>query len=62
VTSAAICQQVPRHPNRVPRPIGYKAREEIVVLEEMPRTVTASVDLTGLKRMAEPAVHAPVTA
>ena len=42
--------------------VGYKAPEEIVVLDEMPRTATGKVDRTGLKRMAESAVHAPVTA
>ena len=33
--------------------IGYKAPEEIVFLEEMPRTATGKLDRTGLKRMAE---------
>jgi long-chain acyl-CoA synthetase len=41
--------------------VGYKAPEEIVVLDEMPRTATGKVDRTGLKRIAESAVHAPVT-
>ncbi len=33
--------------------IGYKAPEEIVVLDEMPRTADGKVDRTSLKRMAE---------
>ena len=33
--------------------VGYKAPEEIVFLEEMPRTATGKLDRTGLKRMAE---------
>ena len=33
--------------------IGYKAPEEIVVLDEMPLTATGKVDRTTLKRMAE---------
>lgn len=32
--------------------VGYKAPEEIVVLDEMPRTATGKVDRTELKRMA----------
>jgi acyl-CoA synthetase (AMP-forming)/AMP-acid ligase II len=35
--------------------VGYKAPEEVVVLEEMPRTATGKVDRTGLKRLAEAA-------
>ena len=31
--------------------------EEVVVLEEMPRTATREVDRTGLKRMAADALH-----
>ncbi len=38
--------------------VGYKAPEEIVVLDEMPRTATGKVDRTALKRMAEFALHA----
>ena len=38
--------------------VGYKAPEEIVVLDEMPRTATGKVDRTGLKRMAESALYA----
>ena len=38
--------------------VGYKAPEEIVVLDEMPRTATGKVDRTGLKRMAEAALYA----
>jgi long-chain acyl-CoA synthetase len=33
--------------------VGYKAPEEIVVLDEMPHTVTGKLDRTTLKRMAE---------
>ena len=33
--------------------VGYKAPEEIVVLDEMPRTASGKVDRTHLKRMAE---------
>jgi long-chain acyl-CoA synthetase len=33
--------------------VGYKAPEEIIVLDEMPRTATGKVDRTNLKRMAE---------
>ena len=38
--------------------VGYKAPEEIAVLEEMPRTATGKVDRTGLKLMAESALQA----
>lgn len=37
--------------------VGYKAPEEIVVLDEMPMTATGKVDRTGLKRLAESGVH-----
>ena len=37
--------------------VGYKAPEEIVVLDEMPLTATGKVDRTGLKHMAEAAIH-----
>lgn len=33
--------------------VGYKAPEEIVVLDDMPRTATGKLDRTALKRMAE---------
>jgi len=33
--------------------VGYKAPEEIVVLDELPFTATGKVDRVGLKRMAE---------
>ncbi|WP_217423913.1 class I adenylate-forming enzyme family protein [Agromyces sp. Marseille-P2726] len=37
--------------------VGYKAPEEIVVLDEMPCTATGKVDRAGLKRMAEASIH-----
>jgi acyl-coenzyme A synthetase/AMP-(fatty) acid ligase len=37
--------------------VGYKAPEEIVFLEEMPRTASGKVDRTTLKRTAEAAAH-----
>jgi long-chain acyl-CoA synthetase len=37
--------------------VGYKAPEEIVVLDEMPLTATGKVDRTGHKRMAEASLH-----
>lgn len=37
--------------------VGYKAPEEIVVLDEMPMTATGKIDRTGLKRMAESGLH-----
>ena len=33
--------------------VGYKAPDEIVVLDEIPRTATGKLDRTSLKRMAE---------
>ena len=33
--------------------VGYKAPEEIIALDEMPRTATGKLDRTALKRMAE---------
>ncbi len=33
--------------------VGYKAPEEIVVLDDMPRTATGKLDRTALKRIAE---------
>jgi acyl-coenzyme A synthetase/AMP-(fatty) acid ligase len=33
--------------------VGYKAPEEIVVLDQMPLTATGKLDRTRLKRMAE---------
>ena len=37
--------------------VGYKAPEEIIVLDEMPRTATGKVDRTGIERMTESALH-----
>ncbi|HEX4304954.1 MAG TPA: class I adenylate-forming enzyme family protein [Solirubrobacterales bacterium] len=37
--------------------IGYKAPEEIVVLDEMPLNPTGKIDRVGLKRMAEDHLH-----
>ena len=37
--------------------VGYKAPEEIVVLEEMPLNPTGKIDRAGLKRMAEEHLH-----
>lgn len=37
--------------------VGYKAPEEIVVLDEMPTTATGKLDRTGLKRLAERHLH-----
>ena len=34
--------------------VGYKAPEEVVFLETMPRTASGKVDRSRLKRMAEP--------
>ncbi len=33
--------------------IGYKAPEEVIVLEEMPLNPTGKIDRVGLKQMAE---------
>lgn len=41
--------------------VGYKAPEEIVILDEMPLTATGKVDRTKLKRMAEANLHAAPT-
>jgi acyl-CoA synthetase (AMP-forming)/AMP-acid ligase II len=37
--------------------VGYKAPEEIVVLDEMPTNVTGKVDRAGIIRMAEENIH-----
>jgi long-chain acyl-CoA synthetase len=37
--------------------VGYKAPEEVVVLEQMPLNPTGKVDRTGLKRLAEEHLH-----
>jgi len=37
--------------------VGYKAPEEVVVLEEMPLNPTGKVDRTALKRLAEDHLH-----
>ena len=37
--------------------IGYKAPEEVVVLDEMPLNPTGKIDRPGLKRMAEDHLH-----
>jgi long-chain acyl-CoA synthetase len=37
--------------------VGYKAPEEIVVLDEMPLNPTGKIDRVGLKRMAEDHLH-----
>lgn len=37
--------------------VGYKAPEEIVVLDEMPLNPTGKIDRVGLKRMAEEHLH-----
>jgi acyl-coenzyme A synthetase/AMP-(fatty) acid ligase len=38
--------------------VGYKAPDEIIVLEEMPTTAVGKVDRVALKALAETAVHA----
>jgi long-chain acyl-CoA synthetase len=37
--------------------VGYKAPEEVVVLEEMPLNPTGKIDRVGLKRLAEEHLH-----
>jgi len=37
--------------------IGYKAPEEVVILDEMPLNATGKVDRAGLKRVAEEHLH-----
>jgi acyl-coenzyme A synthetase/AMP-(fatty) acid ligase len=37
--------------------IGYKAPEEVVVLDEMPLNPTGKIDRVGLKKMAEVHLH-----
>ena len=37
--------------------VGYKAPEEVVVLDEMPLNPTGKVDREGLKRLAEEHLH-----
>ncbi len=37
--------------------VGYKAPEEVVILEEMPLNPTGKIDRVGLKRMAEDHLH-----
>ena len=37
--------------------VGYKAPNEIIVLDEMPINATGKVDRTALKRMAERSLH-----
>jgi len=37
--------------------IGYKAPEEVVVLDQMPLNATGKIDRVGLKRMAEDHLH-----
>lgn len=37
--------------------VGYKAPEEVVILEEMPLNPTGKIDRAGLKRMAEEHLH-----
>ena len=37
--------------------VGYKAPEEVVVLEQMPTTATGKIDRTGLKQLAEANLH-----
>jgi len=37
--------------------VGYKAPEEVVVLDEMPLNPTGKIDRVGLKKMAEDHLH-----
>ena len=37
--------------------IGYKAPEEVIVLDEMPLNPTGKIDRVGLKKMAEDHLH-----
>lgn len=37
--------------------VGYKAPEEIVILDEMPLNPTGKVDRVGLKALAEDHLH-----
>jgi len=41
--------------------VGYKAPEEVIVLEEMPLNPTGKIDRTGLKRMASEHLHPHLT-
>jgi long-chain acyl-CoA synthetase len=41
--------------------VGYKAPEEVVVLDELPVNATGKVDRAALIRMAEESIHAPAT-
>ena len=41
--------------------VGYKAPEEIVILDEMPLTASGKMDRTKLKRIAEGNLHAATT-
>jgi len=37
--------------------VGYKAPEEVVVLDEMPLNPTGKIDRAGLKKLAEDHLH-----
>jgi acyl-coenzyme A synthetase/AMP-(fatty) acid ligase len=41
--------------------VGYKAPEEVIVLDEMPMTGTGKVNRAGLLKMADEAIHATPT-